>query len=398
MTTPASANLAKPLEGLTVVDFCQFLSGPYAALRLSDLGARVIKIENAQGGDLCRRLYISNLELDGDSTLFHSINRNKESVAVNLKQPEDRAFVEELLQGADIMMQNFRPGVIERLGFSFEKVTAINPRIIYGSISGYGQEGPLVGMPGQDLLVQSISGIAWQNERAGEAPVPFGLAVADMMAGAHLVQGLLAAAVRRAITGKGAKVEVSLLESTLDTMQEVWSDELQQPGAREGSRPPVEQPPLGGIYAAREGWLALGAVPAADVAALGRLVGSAALAAGGEPAASRAELQRALRADTAAQWAARLEAAGFACAEVLDWLQLLQTEAFRRLEMVQTVRRANGVELATLRCPIRIDGRQFRSPVGSPQIGEHNERIARELAERKMTRAGASGGANEKGA
>ncbi|MBO9608621.1 MAG: CoA transferase [Paenibacillaceae bacterium] len=390
--------MAKPLEGLTVVDFCQFLSGPYAALRLSDLGARVIKIENAQGGDLCRRLYISNLELDGDSTLFHSINRNKESVAVNLKQPEDRAFVEELLQGADIMMQNFRPGVIERLGFSFEKVTAINPRIIYGSISGYGQEGPLVGTPGQDLLVQSISGIAWQNERAGEAPVPFGLAVADMMAGAHLVQGLLAAAVRRAITGKGAKVEVSLLESTLDAMQEVWSDELQQPGARAGSRPPVEQLPLGGIYAAREGWLALGAVPAADVAALGRLVGSAALAAGGEPAASRAELQRALRADTAAHWAARLEAAGFACAEVLDWRQLLQTEAFRGLEMVQTVRRANGVELATLRCPIRIDGRQFRSPVGSPQIGEHNERIARELAERKMTGAGASGSANEKGA
>lgn len=107
---------SKPLEGLLVLDFSQFLAGPSAALRLADLGAEVIKIERPEGGDLCRRLYISNLELDGDSTLFHSINRNKKSFAANLKNPEDRKKVDALIQKADVMIENFRPGVMEKLG------------------------------------------------------------------------------------------------------------------------------------------------------------------------------------------------------------------------------------------------------------------------------------------
>src|ERR1043166_8725417 len=106
----------KPLEGLLVLDFSQFLSGPAAALRLADLGARVIKIERPKAGDLCRQLYISNLELDGDSTLFHSINRNKQSFAADLKNPAELATVKDLIQRADVMIQNFRPGVMEKIG------------------------------------------------------------------------------------------------------------------------------------------------------------------------------------------------------------------------------------------------------------------------------------------
>src|SRR5438552_14955250 len=119
-----------PLRGLTVLDFSVFLSGPAAALRLADLGARVIKIERPDGGDLCRELYISNLALDGDSTLFHSINRHKESFSANLKSPDDRERVRKLLRNADVMIQNFRPGVIERLGFDYESVSQFNARII----------------------------------------------------------------------------------------------------------------------------------------------------------------------------------------------------------------------------------------------------------------------------
>ena len=109
----------KPLQGITVLDFSQFLSGPSAALRLADLGARVIKIERPDGGDLCRRLYISNLELDGDSTLFHSINRNKQSFAANLKDPDDLAKVKRLIAEADVLIQNFRPGIMEKLGLHY---------------------------------------------------------------------------------------------------------------------------------------------------------------------------------------------------------------------------------------------------------------------------------------
>src|SRR4029077_9791475 len=123
--------LMKPLAGLLVLDFAQFLAGPTAAMRLADLGARVIKIERPDVGDLCRQLYISNLELDGDSTLFHSINRNKESFTANLKDARELERVRKLIARADVMIQNFRPGVMTKLGLDYESLRAINPRIVY---------------------------------------------------------------------------------------------------------------------------------------------------------------------------------------------------------------------------------------------------------------------------
>ena len=135
--------MTRPLEGLTVLEFSQFLSGPYAGLRLADLGARVIKIERPDVGDLCRNLYISDTDLEGDSTLFHAINRNKESFAANLKDPNDLETVKKLIEKADIITQNFRPGVIERIGLDYESVKKINPKIVYGTISGYGSEGTM---------------------------------------------------------------------------------------------------------------------------------------------------------------------------------------------------------------------------------------------------------------
>ena len=134
--------MTKPLEGLTVLEFSQFLSGPYAGLRLADLGARVIKIERPEVGDLCRNLYISDTDLEGDSTLFHAINRNKESFAANLKDAKDIELVKKLIEKADIITQNFRPGVIERIGLDYKNVKKINPKIVYGTISGYGSDGP----------------------------------------------------------------------------------------------------------------------------------------------------------------------------------------------------------------------------------------------------------------
>src|SRR5260370_39177169 len=219
-----------PLEGLLVIDFSQFLAGPAASLRLADLGARVIKIERPDGGDLCRRLYISDLELDGDSTLFHSINRHKESFAADLKNEQDLSEVFQLLRKADVVIHNFRPGVMERLGCDYESVVKINPHVVYGEITGYGKEGPWRNKPGQDLLVQSLSGLPWLSGDADQPPVPFGLAVADLFTGAHLVQGILACLVRKGITGKGGRIEVSLMESILDFQFEVLSTHLNDGG------------------------------------------------------------------------------------------------------------------------------------------------------------------------
>src|SRR6476619_6799151 len=138
-----------PLAGLVVLDFSQFLAGPSCALRLADLGAQVIKVERPGTGELGRQLYISNLALDGDSTLFHSINRNKRGFAANLKDPADLARVKQLIARADVLIQNFRPGVMQRIGLDAKACAAINPRLVYGIVTGYGSRGPWVEKPGQ---------------------------------------------------------------------------------------------------------------------------------------------------------------------------------------------------------------------------------------------------------
>ena len=164
-----------PLEGITILDFSQFLAGPLASLRLADLGARVIKVEIPATGDLCRSIYISDLELDGDSTLFHSINRNKESYAANLKDPDDLSKVKQLLTQADVMINNFRPGVIERIGLGYSTVSRLNPKIVFAEITGYGTEGPWRDLPGQDLLAQARSGLTWLTGEADDPPRTMGL-------------------------------------------------------------------------------------------------------------------------------------------------------------------------------------------------------------------------------
>ena len=378
----------KPLEGILVLDLSQFLAGPSAALRLADLGARVVKIERPVAGDLCRRLYISNLELDGDSTLFHSINRNKESFAADLKNADDRSRVEKLLRRADVLLHSYRPGVIEKFGLQYREVRSINPRLVYGHITGYGQEGPWRNKPGQDLLAQSLSGLAWLNGDADQPPLPFGLATADMLAGAQLVQGVLACLVRRGVTGQGGLVEVSLLESVLDYQFEVLTTHLNDGGklpqrsAFNNAHAYLGAPY--GIYATSDGYLALAM---GSVIRLGELLGcSEALAPFEDPKSwfdKRDEIKQILAehlwTQTTAHWLGILEPADIWCSDVFTWPKLLQHDGFKVLDMIQEVSRPNGASLRTTRCPIRIDGETYKSPKGSPRIGEDTEAIGLEF-------------------
>jgi len=377
----------KPLEGLLVLDFAQFLAGPSAALRLADLGARVIKIERPGAGELGRRLYISNLELDGDSTLFHSINRNKQSFAADLKSPDDFAAVRKLVERADVLIQNFRPGVMEKIGMHYDAVKSWNPKLVYASITGYGKEGPWRDKPGQDLLAQSISGLAWLSGDATQGPVPMGLSVADMFTAAHCVQGILACLVRRGVTGKGGLVEVSLMESVLDLQFEVVTTHLND-GGQLPQRSAVNNGHayLGapyGIYQTADGYLALamGSVPR-----LGELLGCAALAGYTDPKTwftrrdeIKGELARHLKNRSTSHWLNILEPADVWCADVLSWPRLMAHDGFRLLQMTQKVSRANGASLETTRCPIRIDGSILASPLGAPKVGEHNATLRKEF-------------------
>ena len=378
----------RPLEGLLVIDLSQFLAGPSASLRLADLGARVIKIERPDTGDLCRQLYISNLELDGDSTLFQSINRNKESFTADLKSEQGRASLREILKYADVMIHNFRPGVIEKLGFSYDAVSLLNPRIVYAEVSGYGKTGPWRDKPGQDLLIQSLSGLTWLNGNADQPPVPVGIAVADLFAGAHLAQGILACLVRRGISSKGARVEVSLLESVLDFQFEVLTTFL-----NDGRQLPVRSrinnahAYLGapyGIYATADGFLALAM---GSVVHLGKLLECSALIAYSDPKdhfLRRDEIKQILadhlHTRTTQSWLSVLEPQDVWCADVLTWPELFDQEAFRALDMVQEITRAGNISLLTTRCPIRIDGTVLKSSKGAPRLGDDTENIRREFA------------------
>ena len=383
-----SAQDGLPLAGLVVLDMSQFLSGPYASLRLLDLGARVIKIERPDGGDLSRRLYLSDTEIGGDSTIFHAINRGKESLAIDLKNPADMARLKTLLGKVDVLIQNFRPGVIERLGLDYETVKALNPGIVYASISGYGEEGPWVGRPGQDLLAQSRSGLMWLNGDEEQGPVPVGLAVGDMLAGAACCQGILAALVRRGVTGKGSHVQTSLLEALVDFQFEVLTTYL-----NDGRRPPKRSgfrsahaylsAPYG-VYPTKDGYLAIAMTP---IGKLADLLGIAALAPYREDPSSwfteRDEIKRiiadCIAGKTIAEWLAILEPADIWCAKVLSWPELMESEGFRVLDMLQTVEREDNVSILTTRSPLRVDGRRAKVARAAPRIGEHSEIIAREF-------------------
>ena len=379
--------MTKPLEGLTVLEFSQFLSGPYAGLRLADLGARVIKIERPEVGDLCRNLYISDTDLEGDSTLFHAINRNKESFAANLKDAKDIELVKKLIEKADIITQNFRPGVIERIGLDYKNVKKINPKIVYGTISGYGSDGPWSSLPGQDLLAQSRTGLVWLNGNGGEAPTPMGLAVADMLAGHTLVEGLLAAVIKRFRTDNGSHVETSLVEALLDFQFEVlttyFNDGNRKPQRSSYNNAHAYLSAPYGIYKTSNGYIAIAMTPLPQLGELLDLNSIKDLHDQKEWFTKRDEIKKDIgdwiEKQTTEHWLSILEPADIWCAKVLDWETMVKHEGFKILDMVQRIKRDDGLDIETLRCPIKIDGEIFKSSKAAPKIGNDNNSIMKEF-------------------
>ena len=375
----------RPLEGVLVLDFSQFLAGPSCCLRLADLGAEVIKVERPRGGDLSRRLYLADQTFGGDSALFHTINRNKQSFAADLKNPLDLQRVKALIARADVMVHNFRPGVMERLGLDYATVADLNPRIIYAAITGYGSEGPWRTKPGQDLLVQAMSGLAWLSGDAAQGPVPMGVSIADLMSGAHLCQGVLALLVRRGRTGLGGRVDVSLFESAMDMQFEQFTAFLngdgQQPPRDAVNNASVYIGAPYGIYHTADGYIAVAMAP---IDRLGELIGCEPLRAYTDPSgwfAERARIKSILAAHLAtresAHWLAILEPADIWCAEVYTWPQLLEHDGFAALRLTQTIQDADHGTLRTTRCPIRVDGAVLTSPHGAPPLGRDTDEIAR---------------------
>jgi len=373
----------KPLNDILVVDFSQFLSGPSASLRLADLGARVIKIERPGTGDISRHMYISDVEMNGASSVFHAINRNKESYTADLKNPDDLSKIMVLIKKADIVMHNFRPGVMERLGLDYDRLKKINQNIIYGEISGYGTEGPWRGKPGQDLLLQALSGMCFLSGNGDMAPVPMGISLVDIATGGHLVQGILACLVRRAVTGMGGLVQVSMLESACDLQFEsltcYFNDGHQLP---ERTLKNNANPYLGapyGIYKTLDGYLSIAMTP---VHTLGELIKCPPLTKYTDPAGwftFREEIKAILSAHLltakTGHWLQILEPADIWCAPVESWRELLAELSLNNGHMTQTVSMEDGYQFVTTSCPITLNGAALTSKKGTPSLGQDNHRI-----------------------
>ena len=374
-----------PLQGLTVLEFCQYLSGPSAGLRLADMGARVIKIERPQTGDAGRKLSIKNLWVDDSSLLFHTINRNKESFVVDLKNPEDLAVLRKLIAKADVLTHNFRPGVMEKAGLHYAAVQQINPGIIYAEISGYGKQGPWQNKPGQDLLLQSLSGLAYTTGNEDDDPMPFGLAIADNLCGAQLVQGILAALIRRHKTKKGALIELSLLESMLDFQFELlttfYASGKQPVRSNINNGHPLLASPYG-IYATADSFIAIAMVGLKQLATV--LECKELDPYNQEDAFSDRDTIKNIIAThlltrPCLYWIDKLHAEDIWAMEVLDWKSMVKHEAYKCLQMEQPVTASNKKHIITTRCPIRFNDEKLYSDKPAPLLGEHNEKIYREL-------------------
>ena len=321
----------KPLDGILVLEFCQYLAGPSAGLRLADLGARVIKIERPKIGEGGRQISIKNLFIGEDSLVFHTINRNKESYAADLKNPEDLKSIKRLLELTDVMTHSFRPGIMEKIGLDYPSVNAINPKIIYGTVTGYGTKGPWKAKPGQDLLVQSLSGLAYLSGAAADGPIPMGLAISDILTGTHFTQGLLAALVKRGKTQKGALVEVSLLESMIDFQFEVLTTYFNDGGkspqrAMKGNAHAYLSAPYG-IYLTQDKYIAIAMIPMTKLAEVLNIELSDVYVSEESWFDQRDEIMHILRATfvtkKSGEWLQIMESNNVWCAEVFNYENLL---------------------------------------------------------------------------
>ncbi len=266
--------MKQALAGLKVIDFSQLLQGPYATQMLGDLGADVIKIERYGSGDIYRGMTFFNKWIAGDeSPCFMAWNRNKRSIAVDMKKEAGKKIIFQLIQKADIVVENFRPGVMDRLGYGYEALKKLNPKIIYCSASGWGSDGPYLKRPGQDLLVQSVSGAIMTSGKKSDGPVALGTALCDQVNAFNCVYAILAALYFREKTGIGQEIKTNLLSSAIAfQMQDYFT--IQNMGVQferpdSGIGHPGNPAPFG-TYKTKDGYLAIAMNPFATlVEALG---------------------------------------------------------------------------------------------------------------------------------
>ena len=384
------------LEGVRVVDFSQVMAGPFCTMLLGDLGADVIKVE-PPAGDLSRSMGGERLRLRGnDHAPFLALNRNKRSLVLDLSSADDRAACLALLETADVIVENFRPGVMRNLGIDYDTIAATNPRVVYASISGFGQSGPYAGRPGFDLIAQAMSGVMSVTGEPGGSPVKCGIPIADLAAGLYASHAILAALLSRVATGRGQYLDTSLFEAALGLS--VW-EATEFFATNEPPQPHGSAHRLSAPYQAlrtADGHITVAALNARQwerlCTVIGRtdLISDARFASNGDRMVNLhalvAELESALASASTAQWVERMLAAGVPAGPILNYQQVLSDAHTRARNMVEEIEHPVEGRIRTLGFPVKLGETPARVRRAPPQLGEHTEEVLRELGIERQTR------------
>ena len=378
------------LEGIRVIDLTSHLSGPYCSMLLADQGADVIKVERPEEGDDVRGMPPF---INGQSATFMLWNRNKRSIALDLKEERDRRLCRELAQGADVFLENFKPGTAARLGLGYEELSVLNPRLVYASISGYGQTGPYAERPGFDLMMQAMTGIMSVNGPEDGPPHRLPVALCDIGAGMFAAFGILAALQARTRSGKGQRVDTSLYEAGLAF------------GVYEaahlfatGERPPrLGQGHRGGapyqVFRTKDGWVTIG--PNTEplwrrfCAVIGRpeLVEDARFRERKGRVANRkalvALLEEVLVRESTRHWADLLNEAAIPVGPVRTYDEVYEDPQVKARKMVAEIDHPLAGRTRTLGIPVKLSATPGTLRRPAPRLGEHTEEILKELAASK---------------
>ena len=378
--------MTPPLDGVRIIDLTQVMAGPFCTMLLGDLGADVIKIEPPGRGDLSRSLGGAALRMRGsDNAPFLALNRNKRSVTLDLKSPDGLDALHRLVRDADVLVESFRPGVMARLGADYAAMSALNPRLVYASISGFGQTGPYADRPGFDLIAQGMSGVMSVTGEPGGAPVKCGVPIADLAAGLYAANGIMAALIARERTGTGQHVEASLFESALALSAwettEFWATGA-APGAM-GSAHRLSAPYQ--AFRARDGHLTIAALTSAQWQSLCPVIGRERLASDPRFATNDArmanvhaladEIESALADGDVADWVRRLLGAGVPAGPISDYAQVFADPHTAARQMVETVEHPVEGAIRTLGFPVKLSDTPAAVRRPPPLLGEHNDEV-----------------------
>lgn len=267
--------MSGPLQGLRVADFSQLVQGPNATQMLADMGAEILKIEPLNG-DWQRNWSLGDAWIDGESVSFLAFNRGKRSITLNLKDPRGKEAALRIIRSCDVLLENFRPGVMDRLGLGYDVLAEIHPGLIYCASCGWGQDGPYVRRPGQDLLAQAVAGVLNLNGKAGDPPSPVGMGIADLTASFHIVSAILAALYERNRSGIGQRIDINLLNSMLSLATQEITLYLNTGRVPERSAAGIGHPCVGapmGVYRTKDGYIAVAMMSLGKVAELVGIAG-----------------------------------------------------------------------------------------------------------------------------